>query len=95
MNVPLYDKAKKYIGFGLLACAVASFVGGALGGTVATILGFISLLGFCVYMWGCGEYAKAKGHEGYVGLLGLFFPIGFIVLVWVVKDKSPQLAAPT
>ncbi len=89
----LYAKAKTFMGVGIVvsvaAQAATHLVGGVAG--VGTVLGFVSLGGFVAYMYGCGEYAKAKGREGYVGLLGFFFPIGLAILIWYVDDKSAQL----
>jgi hypothetical protein len=91
-----YAKGKKLIIVGLLVSIAAQTVASLMAGNiVGTIAGFAGLIGFVVYMIGCGEYAKAKGHQGYVGLLGLFFPIGFAILVWVVKDKTAQATTPT
>ena len=89
----LYAKSKKFMGVGIVVSVAAQAATHLLGSVpvVGTVLGFVSLGGFAAYMYGCGEYAKAKGREGYVGLLGFFFPFGLAILIWYVEDKSAQL----
>ena len=38
-------------------------------------------------MWGCVNLARAKGHSGWYGLVGLLFILGLILLV-LLEDKS-------
>ena len=46
----------------------------------------IALIGVAIFIWGCGQYAKGKGHSAWFGALGFLSIIGLIVLA-VMKDK--------
>lgn len=46
----------------------------------------LSLVGLAAFIWGCGQYAKAKGYSAWFGGLGLLSFIGLIVLV-LFRDK--------
>lgn len=46
----------------------------------------VALVGVVVFIWGCGQYAKGKGHSVWFGALGLLSIIGLIVLA-VMPDK--------
>lgn len=48
---------------------------------------FLSLIGTILLIIGLGYYAKARGHSGWFGLLGLLSWIGIIILL-VLKDKN-------
>jgi hypothetical protein len=53
------------------------------------MLGFgfmLMLAGAITFIWGCGQYAKAKGYSPWFGLLGLLSIVGLIVLV-LFPDK--------
>lgn len=41
----------------------------------------IFLIGVAVFVWGCMNYAKGKGHSPWLGVLGLLSVIGLIILV--------------
>lgn len=47
------------------------------------------LIGVIAMIWGCAMYARGKGYSGWLGLLGIFWIIGFIVLL-CFKDKYKQ-----
>ena len=38
--------------------------------------------GGLIFIWGCGQYAKAKGYSPWFGLLGLLSILGLIALVF-------------
>lgn len=40
-------------------------------------------LSLCVFVWGCGQYARAKGHSGWFGAFGIFSLIGLLVLFFL------------
>jgi hypothetical protein len=46
----------------------------------------IWLIGLAAFIWGCGQYAKAKGYSPWFGGLGLLSFVGLIVLV-LFRDK--------
>lgn len=46
----------------------------------------IGILSLPVYIWGCVQYAKAKGHSGWFGLLGILSLLGLIVLA-ILPDR--------
>ncbi len=46
----------------------------------------IALAGVAIFIWGCGQYAKGKGHSVWFGALGLLSIIGLVILV-VMSDK--------
>jgi hypothetical protein len=70
------------IGVGLgFVCLLAGrlMVAGAISGP--PLIGWILFAaGLCVFLWGCGQYAKAKGHSPLWGALGLLYIIGLIAL---------------
>src|SRR5713101_7361664 len=73
------------------------FGGGMVGGYLSygagesslpiIVAAIIWLPGFCFFMWGCVNLARAKGHSGWFGLVGLLFILGLILLV-LLEDKS-------
>ena len=78
---------KKNTNIGIGISLVAQIAGLALakngmGGIVLVLL----IAGFVSFIWGCGQYAKAKGYSAWFGALGLFSIIGLVVLV-LFPDK--------
>lgn len=49
----------------------------------------IALVGVGFFIWGCFNYAKGKGYSQFLGLFGLLWLIGLIILA-VLPDKHPQ-----
>ncbi len=47
------------------------------------------LVSIPVFIWGCTNYAQAKGHSPWVGLVGLASIVGLIVLV-ILPEQDPQ-----
>lgn len=45
--------------------------------------GVVALAAIIVFIWGCAQYAKAKGHSGWFGLFGLLSIIGLLVLFFL------------
>jgi hypothetical protein len=54
------------------------------GGDLVGLL--VIVVGICIFIWGCAQYARGKGHSPYWGAFGLLSVIGLIVLV-VLPDK--------
>lgn len=46
----------------------------------------IVVVGSAFFIWGCVNYARGKGHSGWLGALGLLSLIGLIILV-LLPDK--------
>jgi hypothetical protein len=47
-----------------------------------------------LFVWGCGQYAKAKGYSTWFGLLGLLYLLGLVVLVFFPdKYKASKVVA--
>ncbi len=78
-------KTKTNIGVGL--GIIGQIVGRTLlDSNVSTqvVLGLVILLAaVVVFIWGCAQYAKAKGHSGWFGLFGLLSLIGLLVLFFL------------
>lgn len=50
----------------------------------------INIVGFLLLAWASTQVAMLKGYHWLVGLIGVFFPIGFVVL-WSLRGRT----APT
>lgn len=48
--------------------------------------GVLSIVGICIFIWGCASYAIGKGHHGAWGLVGILSFIGLIILAYL-PDK--------
>ena len=56
------------------------------------VLGLLVIaIGFAAFIWGCGQYAKAKGYSPWLGALGFLSIIGLIVLV-LFPDKHKTVS---
>lgn len=65
------------VGVGLLLSFIANF------GMPDTGLGFlVALVGTGFFIWGCSEYARAKGYSPWWGALGFLSILGLIALVF-------------
>ena len=78
---------------GMEGIAISKAIEAAIAKNGGKVVGLLFLLigGVCC-IWGCGQYAKAKGHSPYWGVLGLLSIIGLIVLV-LFSDKHKAEAA--
>jgi hypothetical protein len=48
------------------------------------VLGWaIFLIGVGFFVWGSSQYAKGKGRSPYWGVLGILYPLGFVVLFFL------------
>ena len=81
-------KTNLFIGFGLLVWTVGNwFRATSDASSLKLIVGYgVVLVGVSIFIIGCSYYAKAKGHSRYLGLLGLLYVIGLIVLA-LLPDK--------
>jgi hypothetical protein len=69
--------------FGFLLNGLIGLASARLAQAFATTIVFGNL----VCLFGCIQLARAKGHEWYVGILGIFNFVGLAVLWFVVRDK--------
>ena len=89
----MIEEYKKKANIGILAGLVLS-IGARLamgglepGSPVAFVLAGVSIIGTVTFIWGCVQYALAKGRSGWWGAFGLLSLIGLLVLV-LLKDHS-------
>jgi hypothetical protein len=54
--------------------------------------GLLILAGFVTFIWGCSQYAKAKGHSPWWGLMGILSLIGLLVLLFL-PDRHKEATA--
>jgi hypothetical protein len=59
------------------------------GSLLALVCFFISLAGTVLLIIGLGYYARAKGHSGWWGMLGLLSCLGLIILAFL-PDRVPN-----
>ncbi|MGH8214167.1 MAG: hypothetical protein ACREPZ_00475 [Rhodanobacteraceae bacterium] len=52
----------------------------------------VAIAGAVVFIWGCAQYAKAKGHSGWFGLFGLLWLLGLLVLFFL-PDRHKAVRA--
>lgn len=70
---------------------VLQIAGQALSKNGAEGIGLIIFIGgLSIFLWGCGQYAMAKGYSPWFGALGLLSIIGLIVLV-LFPDKHKNV----
>ena len=74
------------VGLGFLALTFGNYAirTGALGGPMMGLI--LCLVGIPLFLWGCGQYARGKGHSPWWGALGLLYVLGLLVLV-VMPDR--------
>lgn len=49
----------------------------------------IGVAGLVVFVWGTMNYAETKGYSKWLGLLGVFSCIGFLIMV-LIPEKRPR-----
>jgi hypothetical protein len=73
------------VGVGWVVMLLGSMLARSSGG--ATLLSTsVLILGAVLFIWGCGQYAKGKGHSVYLGALGLLWLLGLVILA-LMEDK--------
>jgi hypothetical protein len=55
--------------------------------------GLLGLAGAVLFVWGCVNYAQGKGYSGFVGMVGLLWCIGLVILV-VLPDRHKDGGPP-
>ncbi|TCI09194.1 hypothetical protein EZM97_22295 [Dyella soli] len=84
-------KRNTNIGVGL--GIIGEIVGRSLSTSGSPGLGAIVILaGFAVFIWGCSQYARAKGHSAWFGAFGVLSIIGLLVLVFL-PDRHKEARA--
>lgn len=78
------------VGIGVVLLALGGGIQALVEGMTAVVLPFL-LIGLALFMWGCFNYMKGKGHSQWLGLLGLTF-IGLIIMV-CFPDKHKNAAS--
>jgi uncharacterized BrkB/YihY/UPF0761 family membrane protein len=43
----------------------------------------IAIAGFVLFIWGCAQYARGKGHSPWFGALGMLSIIGLLILFFL------------
>lgn len=74
------------VGFGLLGQVLGKVLMDSTSQGLVLLGSVVAIVAAIVFIWGCAQYAKAKGHSGWFGLLGLLWLIGLIVLFFL-PDK--------
>lgn len=77
------------VGGGFL-CSILGRVIAQDGGAAALAGLAIMLVGAGLFIWGCCQYAKGKGHHPAWGVLGLFSIFGLIVL-FLFPDRHKEV----
>lgn len=77
------------IGCGLLIQFIGKVIVGAMPDN--SFIGLILIIvGFIMFIWGCGCYAVGKGYSQFLGILGILSCLGLVILaVLPDKHKSP------
>jgi membrane protein YdbS with pleckstrin-like domain len=81
-----------FVTVGFISTLTIQFWGLALGQegsivAIATAIGFVSLIGVCLWFYGLYLWAKLKGRSGAWALLGLVnWPA--LIVMWLLRDKS-------
>jgi hypothetical protein len=83
-------KRKTNIGVGL--GIIGEILGRALSNSGSWLGLIISLAGVVLFIWGCTQYAKAKGHSPWFGAFGLLSLIGLLVLFFL-SDRYKEARA--
>ncbi len=84
-------KRNTNIGVGL--GIVGEIVGRVLWQSGSVAPGTIILIaGFMVFIWGCSQYSKAKGHSPWFGAFGVLSLIGLLVLFFLT-DRHKEVRA--
>lgn len=83
------NRANIFIIIGLIMSIGANIWSRSLppGDSMIAVALVISIIGTVVFVFGCMEYAQAKGRSRWWGLFGLLSLIGLLVLV-LLKDHS-------
>lgn len=80
MSLESRTRTNTGVGMGALLQLAGFFL--AQAGSTRAILGLVLILiSIPVFVWGCMNYAKGKGHSASVGWVGLAGIIGLIVLI--------------
>ncbi len=73
----------------LLGLGASSSAAVEMRGILTLLLGIVLLGGIGLWYYGLGCYAMAKGYSGVLAALGLFGPLGLLILL-LLPDKHKQ-----
>lgn len=81
--IPEYKRSTN-IGVGLgIVLQIAGRILAHDGGALRPLGGLVVLGGAVLFIWGCAQYAKGKGHSPWFGAFGLLSIIGLLVLYFL------------
>jgi ABC-type xylose transport system permease subunit len=88
------SKSNVFIGIGLILTIVgrllAAYALSSQQSVLTTLGSIVALAGMIGFVTGCCLYARAKGYSFFVGLLGLLYILGLIILL-VLRDKHKSV----
>jgi hypothetical protein len=80
------------VGVGLLTQIVGKVLMMSAGANLLGAFGaMLAIGGAILFIWGCGQFAIAKGYSGVLGLLGLLSFLGLIALVAIPVRRKKDL----
>jgi hypothetical protein len=83
------------VGAGILIQLLGQFLSTS-GRPLETILGMVLIfVGFGFFIWGCAQYARAKGQSPWLGALGILSIVGLLVLVFLPDKHKGARARPS
>jgi hypothetical protein len=83
-----HAKTNAGVGIGVIL-QLTGFVLTQTADTVGILAGAVLILiSLPVFIWGCMNYAKGKGHSSWIGLVGLAGIIGLIVLILLPDQQK-------
>ena len=79
------------IGVGFVLVLFGKYLAMAGSGPAGVLGWLLRLIGVGFFVWGCSQYAKAKGQSPYWGALGVLYILGFVVLFFL-PDRHKVLS---
>lgn len=71
------------VGLGLIGQIIGRVLMNSISQGQAVLGLVIALVALVVFIWGCAQYAKGKGHSGWFGLFGVLSLVGLLVLFFL------------
>jgi hypothetical protein len=66
------------VGIGFVLLTLGRYL--SMSGTSELLTLPVGLSGLVLFLWGCGQYARAKGYSQWWGALGILYILGLIIL---------------
>jgi hypothetical protein len=70
------------VGIGMAVGLAGAFLSRSESIAILVIANVCALAGVAIFVWGCSQYAKGKGHSPWWGFLGLLSIFGLVALVF-------------